>query len=78
MSFTNLTQMGEHNQLAEIVGFLDDSMVVARLQELGLHHGLQLTWVGRAPFKGPMLFQFGGTVLALREEEAACVLVKKI
>ncbi len=63
---------------ARIEGFHGDSTVVERLKEMGLHQGLEVTPVGRAPFGGPMLFRFGNTVLALRLEEAQCALIQTL
>jgi len=61
---------------AKIEGFYGDSTTVERLKEMGLHQGLEVASVGRAPFGGPLLFRFGNTVLALRYEEAQCALIQ--
>lgn len=61
---------------AKIKGFCGDPLIIERLRELGLHHGLEVQAVGRAPFGGPQLFRFGNTVLALRREEAQCTLIE--
>jgi ferrous iron transport protein A len=63
---------------ARIEGFNGDSVLVERLKEMGLHQGLEVTPVGRAPFGGPLLYRFGNTVLALRYEEAQCALIQLI
>jgi ferrous iron transport protein A len=63
---------------AEVVGYLGDADLIERLKELGIHPGLQMTYLGRAPFSGPLLFRFGATVLALREEEVACLRLKRL
>lgn len=63
---------------ARIHGFSGDSTVIERLKEMGLHQGLELQPVGRAPFGGPLLFRFGNTVLALRVEEAQCALIQTL
>ena len=60
----------------EITAFEGNAQVIERLKELGLHPGLQLIYQSRMPFNGPKLIRFGATVLALREEEAACLRVK--
>jgi ferrous iron transport protein A len=49
--------------------------MIERLKEMGLHQGLEVSFVGRAPFRGPLLYRFGNTVLALRLEEASCALI---
>jgi ferrous iron transport protein A len=63
---------------ARIEGFSGDSVLVERLKEMGLHQGLEVTPVGRAPFGGPLLYRFGNTVLALRYEEAQCAQIQLI
>ena len=57
----------------EITGYDGDQQLIERLKELGLSPGLKISLVGRAPFFGPLLFRLGAMVLALREEEAACL-----
>lgn len=66
------------NLKARIEGFHGDSVIVERLKEMGLHQGLEVAPVGRAPFGGPLLFRFGNTVLALRFEEAQCALIQTV
>lgn len=56
----------------QVLGFCGDAALIERLKELGLHAGVCLEYLGRAPFRGPLLFRWGVTVLALREEEAMC------
>ncbi len=62
----------------EIVGFSGDDAICERLHEMGLHQGIVLKVVGRAPWKGPWLVQFKMTCLALRIEEAECPVLKLI
>ncbi len=70
------TQLGTFE--GEIVGFSGDPLLCERLHEMGLHQGLSLKVVGRAPWQGPWLVQFHTTHLALRVEEAKCpVLILK-
>ena len=73
-----LNQMTIKNNRAEIVSFSGPNDLVERLQEFGLRIGLEVTYVGRAPFAGPFLFRVGGMVLALRQEEAACTQITLI
>ncbi|MEZ0392682.1 MAG: ferrous iron transport protein A [Pseudobdellovibrionaceae bacterium] len=61
---------------AKVQGFSGEPVLVERLKEMGLHPGLELLALGQAPFGGPLLFRFGNTVLALRQEEAACTLIE--
>lgn len=76
---TTLEKASQQGALrARIEGFHGDSVLVERLKEMGLHQGLEVTPVGRAPFGGPLLYRFGNTVLALRFEEAQCALIQLI
>jgi len=61
---------------AEVIGFDGDPLVCERLHEMGLHQGINLKVIGRAPWKGPWLVHFKNTCLALRTEEATCPLLK--
>lgn len=65
-------------QSARVHSFSGDPLIAERLKEMGVHPGLELQVVGRAPFRGPFLFRFGNTVLALRYEEAVCATVQKL
>jgi ferrous iron transport protein A len=49
-----------------------------RLREMGIYSGLVLKVKGRAPWKGPWLVEYSETVMALREEEAQCLIVKSV
>ena len=71
------TALSHEPTWARIEGFTGDPVVIERLKEMGLHQGLEVHSVEQAPFGGPMLFRFGNTVLALRQEEAACTLIQK-
>lgn len=61
---------------AKVQGFSGNEILIERLQEMGIHEGLELQVIGQAPFGGPLLFRFGNTVLALRREEAECALIQ--
>lgn len=61
---------------ALICDFSGDTIVVARLHELGLKAGLQISIEGRAPFGGAFLVRFGSTAIALRSEEALCTQIQ--
>ncbi len=63
---------------ALILGFSGPRLVTDRLQEFGMHSGLMIRYVGRAPFQGPLLYRMGATVVALREEEAQCILINPL
>ncbi|RYZ84012.1 MAG: ferrous iron transport protein A [Proteobacteria bacterium] len=60
----------------EITDFAGQPTLCERLHEMGLHRGQSIRTVGRAPLRGPLLIQFGTSLLALRAEEAACTLIK--
>ena len=60
----------------EIIEFSGDPLLCERLREMGLHQGVRLTVIGRAPWKGPWLVQFKQVCVALRAEEAECPIVK--
>ena len=61
----------------EIMDLKGDLQTCERLYEMGLHKGLKVNLVGRAPFMGPWLIQFGSTTIALRDNEAKCLTVQK-
>jgi Fe2+ transport system protein FeoA len=63
------------HEVHRVAGFCGEPEKVERLKEMGIHQGLEVSFIGRAPLKGPLLFRFGNTVLALREEEASCALI---
>ena len=63
-------------QFLEISEFKGDEIIVERMHELGLRSGVQLKFIRQAPFGGPYLFQVSTTLLAIREEELACLKFK--
>jgi len=67
---------GQASWPVQIVAYTGDPSIGERLQEIGLSEGVDLTYVGRAPFKGPLLFRVGPAVVALREEEVQCLLIR--
>lgn len=60
----------------QVIGFSGDHLIIERLKEMGLHKGLEIEFVGRAPLQGPMIYRFGNTILALRAQEAACIQIQ--
>ncbi len=58
-----------------IVGLKGQARLVARLQELGFIQGEIVTLKGTAPMGDPFIVQIRGTTLALRRQEAECILV---
>lgn len=65
-------------QTVEIKGFAQEPFMRERLHEMGLRAGLQLKVMGRAPFGGPLLLRFNTSFLAVRNEEAQCILVTPV
>ena len=62
---------------AFIIGFADKKQkIFLRLLELGFIVGSRITTCGKAPFGNPLIFTIHGGKLALRKEDAECVLVK--
>ena len=61
----------------EIVEFTGESTVVERLVELGLCKGRSIVLEHKAPFSGPLIVKCGDSILALREEEARCLIVQR-
>ena len=52
--------------------------LVERLNELGFRSQTQCQYLGRTPFRGPLLFRVGPMVMALRESEAECLIVEAL
>ncbi len=62
----------------EISDYIGDELISERMQEMGLRIGVQMKFIRQAPFGGPLLFQISTMLLALREEELACLKIKSI
>lgn len=73
--FEKLVRDGRLENPIQIRSFQGEASMVERLKEMGFHEGLEIQVAGYAPFGGPLLFRFGNTVLALRREEASCLLI---
>lgn len=75
---TLLNYIQNHSLSADlrITDFVGETSTCERLHEMGLHKGLKIKVVGRAPLKGPLLIQFGTSFMALRAEEAQCTLIQ--
>lgn len=59
----------------EIQDLQGDPVVLARLRELGFTRGERVHVQGRAPFGDPIIVEIRGATVALRKQEAACVLL---
>jgi ferrous iron transport protein A len=58
--------------IRDVVG---DSVICQRLLEVGFTPGQSVTVLAAAPLKGPLAVTLRGTIMALRREEAACILL---
>ena len=74
LSVAELTNVGDLRTLQSLEG---SPIIVERLKEMGLYPGLEIVYLGRAPFRGPHLIRLGSVVLALRQEEAQCILLSR-
>ena len=74
MNLSDITLKNGH--LVEITGFAGPEPLCERLHEMGLRVGTQISILGRAPFRGPLLVHFNTSFLALRIDEAACAQVR--
>lgn len=61
-----------------LVGFQGFPMFIERLIDMGFHENVEVESLGRLPFSGPIILRCDQTLLALREEEALCLKIKKI
>lgn len=64
------------NEMLTIADVLGEPSLSRRLREMGFHSGCQVRILGRAPFNGPLIIQLHDSVLALRQSEAECLLIK--
>lgn len=63
---------------AEVVDLQGDNEISERIRELGISQGSTIKIVRTTPFGGPSLIQTRSTLIALREEEMACLTLKNI
>lgn len=78
MTLLSYAQIHSVNAELEITDFEGAPAICERLHEMGLHKGLRIKIIGRAPLKGPLLIQFGTSFIALRAEEAQCTLIQAL
>lgn len=66
----------------QVVGLKSDdssnSQLIGRLGDLGFHAAEPIAILGHAPLGEPLFVEIRETVLALRSEEASCVLVRAL
>lgn len=58
-------------------GFQGDPLLIERLIDMGFHENVEIEILGRMPFAGPIFLRCDNTFLALRKEEAQCILIQK-
>lgn len=63
---------GFQGRIREVRG---DSPLCSQLLELGFTPGQAVSLVATSPFHDPIAFALRGTVIALRRQEAQCILV---
>lgn len=68
----------KNGQRGQIIGLSGDSSDTERLLEMGLVPGREVAFIRRAPLFGPFIVQIAKSVLALRKEEAQCVLIQAL
>lgn len=75
-----LTDLKDRNfpQSYQVSSISGPELVVERLHELGFHKGCQISVLGVAPLKGPLLVEYNSTVVALRDEESSCLSVQPL
>lgn len=62
-------------QIARLVRMEGDDHLTARLLDLGIHPGLEVELFKKLPLGGPIVLRANAGFLALRGEEAACLIV---
>jgi len=60
-------------RIADVIG---EDGLTRRLREMGFHSGCEVRILGRAPFNGAFIVQLHDSVLALRNAEAECLLIR--
>ncbi len=62
---------------AEIENICCENDARIRLNELGLRAGKSIRVIQKTPLSGPMIIEIDNTLIALRNEEAKCIQLKK-
>ena len=61
----------------EITQICGVDVTCERLIEMGFRVGMRIDFISQAPLNGPLICRFQNTILALRIEEAQCLLIRK-
>lgn len=72
-----LSEISSQPHWFEIEKLDGEAVLSERLTEMGLVPGALIKVHGRLPFGGPISIQLGNGFLALREAEAACLLLRR-
>jgi Fe2+ transport system protein FeoA len=70
-----LSEIKMKNKEFEIIGYDGPDALKQRLKEIGFHLGSKILLVSETPLGGPRVFQLNTISVALRTEEANCLLV---
>lgn len=70
----NLATLQE-GQSAQVASLLNTGSIKRRLQDLGLVEGTQVRCIQKSPYGDPVAYSIRGAVIALRAEDAQCILV---
>ena len=70
----NLTHLQEGED-AKVLCLTNQGSIKRRLQDLGLVEGTQVACIQKSPYGDPVAYGIRGAVIALRTEDASCVLV---
>ena len=73
-----LKNSAKTSQIFLILGHRGPPELVERLNEIGFRKDSQCEFLGRTPLGGPMLVRLGPMVIALRENEADCLVVAPV
>ncbi len=74
MQTKNLTHLREGED-AEVICLTNQGSIKRRLQDLGLVEGTHVACIHKSPYGDPIAYGIRGAVIALRTEDASCVLV---
>ena len=73
MPAKNLTDLHE-GERAQVVALLNESSIKRRLQDLGLVEGTRVNCIQKCPYGDMVAYGIRGAIIALRAEDAVCVL----
>lgn len=74
MQTKNLSNLRE-GESAQVALLLGADAIRRRLQDLGLVEGTRVQCIQKSPFGDPVAYGIRGAVIALRTEDAKCILL---